>query len=92
MQIAHLFIQFLALKNTQISHHKSELFKHDYSKFKEDNFLEDFNQTDFTFLDNRNININTKFDRYLYAPIKKWCRKELKLKDEPWILVKYKRL
>ena len=84
----------MVLKNSQISHHRSELFKYDYSKFKEDKFLEDFNLTDFTYIDSMDMNMNTKFDRFLgelnslthkHAPIKKRSRKELKLVEKPWI-------
>ena len=94
IQISDHFPQFLILKNTQVSHNKSESFKHDYSKFKEDKFLEDFNQIDFTYLENSELDVNNKFDRFLkdlntltkqHAPIKRRSRKEMKLKDKPWI-------
>ena len=94
IQISDHFPQFLILKNTQVSHNKSESFKHDYSTFKEDKFLEDFNQIDFTYLENSELDVNNKFDRSLkdlntltkqHAPIKRRSRKEIKLKDKPWI-------
>ena len=93
-QITDHFPQFLILKNTQISHIKSESFKYDYSKFKEDKFLEDFNQIDFTYLESNDMGVSTKFDRFLkdlstltnkHAPIKKRSRKEIRMKDKPWI-------
>ena len=101
MQISHHFPQFLVLKNSQISHHRSESFKHDYSKFKEDKFLEDFDETDFTYIDSMDMNMNTKFDRLLgelnflthkHAPIKKRSRKELKLIDKQWINSKMQKM
>ena len=101
MQISDHFPQFLVLKNSQISHHKSVSFKHDYSKFKEDKFLEDFNQTDFTYIDNMDMDMNTKFDRFLgelnslshkHAPVKKRSRKESKLKEKPWINSKIQKM
>ena len=94
MQISDHFPQFLILKNTQVSHNKLESFKYDYSRFKEDKFLDDFNQIDFTYLENSDLDVNNKFDRLLkdlniltnkHAPIKRWSRKEVKLKDKPWI-------
>ena len=101
MQISDHIPQFLVLKNSQISHHKSVSFKHDYSKFKEDKFLEDFNQTDFTYIDNMDMDMNTKFDRFLgelnslshkNAPVKKRSRKESKLKEKPWINSKIQKM
>ena len=94
MQITDHFPQFLILKNTHVSHSKSESFKYDYSKFKEDKFLDDFNQIDFTYLENSDLDVNNKSDRFLkdlntltnkHAPIKRRSRKELKLKEKPWI-------
>ena len=38
MQITDHYPQFFILKNTQISHNKSESLKYDYSKFKESEF------------------------------------------------------
>ena len=94
MQISDHFPQFLFLKNTQVSHNKLESFKYDYSRFKEDKFLDDFNQIDFTYLENSDLDVNNKFDRFLkdlntltnkHAPIKRRSRKEMKLKYKPWI-------
>ena len=98
MQITDHFPQFMVLKNTHVSHSKSESLKYDYSKFVDDAFLEDFNQIDFNYLENSDLDINNKFDRFLkdlntltnkHAPIKRLSRKEKKLKDKPWI---YKRI
>ena len=94
MQITDHFPQFMILKNTHVSHNNSESFKYDYSRFKEDKFLDDFNQIDFTYLENSDLDVNNKFDRFLkdlntltnqHAPIKRRSRKEMKLKDKPWI-------
>ncbi len=94
MQITDHFPQFLILRNTQINHNKCESFKYDYSKFKDDKFLDDFHQIDFTYLGNNEPDVNKKFDRFLkdltnltnkHAPIKKRSRRETKLKDKPLI-------
>ena len=94
MQITDHFPQFMVLRNTHVSHCKSESLKYDYSKFVEDAFLEYFNQIDFNYLENSDLDINSKFDRFLkdlstltnkHAPIKRLSRKERKLKDKPWM-------
>ena len=94
MQITDHIPQSLILKNAQVSRNKSESFKYDYSKFKEDKFLEEFNQTNFTYFETSDMDVNKKFDRFLkdlstltnkHAPIIKRSRKEMKLKDKPWI-------
>ena len=94
MQITDHFPQFMILKNTHVSHNNSESFKYDYSSFKEDKFLDDFNQIDFTYLENNDLDVNNKFDTFLkdlntlanqHAPIKRRSRKKMKLKDKPWI-------
>ena len=82
------------MKNAHISHNKSESFKHDYSRFKEDTFLDDFNRLDFTYLKKSDLDVNNKFDRFLkelntstnkHTSIKRRSRKQMKLKDKPWI-------
>ena len=51
-------------------------------------------QVDFTYLENSDFDVNNKFDRFLkdlntltnkHALIKRRSRKEMKLKDKPWI-------
>ena len=94
MQITDHFPQFMVLKKTHVSHSKSESLKYDYSKFLDDTFLKDFNQIDFNYVENSDLDINSKFDRFLkdlntltnnHAPIKRLSRKEKKLKDKLWI-------
>ena len=101
MQISYHFPQFLILKNTQVSHYKYESFRYDYSRFKEDKFLEDFNQIEFTYLESSELDVNIKFDRCLkdlntlikqHAPVRMCSRKEMKLKDKPWINNRIQRL
>ena len=92
MQITDHFPQFMILKITHVSHNNSESFKYDYSRFKED--LDEFNQIDFTYSGDSDLDMNYKFDRFLEGlniltnhdtPIKRRSRKEIKLKDKPWI-------
>ena len=83
----------MILKNTYVCHGKSESFKYDYSRFKEDSFVEDFNQIDFSYLENGDLNLNNKFHRFLkdlktltnkHAPIRR-SRKEMKPNNKQWI-------
>ena len=80
MQITDHFPQFVILKNAQSNHNKLVSFKCDYATFKENEFHDEFNQIDFTYLENNTIDVNRKFDRFLkdltsltnkHAPIKK---------------------
>ena len=83
-----------ALCNLQPALCNLPIYKYDYSRFKEDRFLVDFKQIDFTYLENSDLDVNNKFDRFLkdldtltkqHAPIVRRSRKEMKLKDKPWI-------
>ena len=94
MQITDHFPQFMMLKNTHVRYNNCESFEYENSRFKEDKFLDDFIQIDFTYLENDDLDVSNKFDRFLkdlntltnqYAPIKRRSRKEIKLKDKPWI-------
>ena len=64
-QITDHFPQFFILKNTQISHDKSGSLKNDYSKFNENEFHEEFNQLDLTYLENSDMDVDSKFERFL---------------------------
>ena len=94
MQITDHFPQFMILKNSHVTYSKSELFIYDYSRFNKDEFLEDFNQVDVSYLENSDLDVNNKCSRFLqdlnsllsrHAPSRKRSRKEMKLKDKPWI-------
>ena len=64
MQITDHFPQFLILKHAQVSHNKSESFKYDFSKFKDETFLEEFNQTNFTYLESSDMDVNKQVERF----------------------------
>ena len=94
MQITDHFPQFMVLKNSHVTYSKSELFIYDYSRFNKDAFLEDFNQVDVSYLENSDLDVNNKCSRFLHdlnsfiskhEPSRKRSRKEMKLKDKPWI-------
>ena len=92
--IADHFPQFLIVKKAGISNRTLSFYQHDYSKFNQESFLEDFNNLNFEYL-NENINdVNTKFNKFLdnlndivkkHAPLKKLTKKELKFRNKPWI-------
>ena len=94
MQITDHFPQFLILKNTCIYWNEYKSFKNDYSKFNEEKFLDDFNNIDFAYLDNSDLDVNNNFEKFLsdlntltnkHAPLRWQNRKEVKLKNKPWI-------
>ena len=93
-QITDHFPQFLILSNSKVTRNKTQSLKYDYSKLKEDKFIEDFHNIDFTYLENENIDSNNKFDKLLtdlnclsnkHAPIRRRTKKEMKLLHKPWI-------
>ena len=63
-QISDHFPQFLVMKNSKIVYNKTVSFKHDFSKLNEQNFIDDFNNQDLSFLELDNMDINAKFDRF----------------------------
>ncbi len=93
-QISDHFPQFMVMKNSKIVYNETVSFKHDFSKLNEQNFIEDFNNLDLSFLEFDNMDVNEKFDRFLevlsslsskHAPITKRSKKEIKFKNKPWI-------
>ena len=60
----------IALINTITNHYifvilrKVALFQHDYSKFSEERFLDDFKKLSWEDLYDENLNINYKFDKF----------------------------
>ena len=61
-QISDNFPQFLVIKNTTVDYRHCTLFQHDYSKFVESSFINDFTGLSCDFLNETNLNINSKFD------------------------------
>ena len=92
-QISDHLPQFLILKNANIPHHKLAVLKSDYSRYNEGNFVSDFNETEFSYL-NGSSDINNNYDQFLkditllvekHVPTKQCSKKESKLKGKPWI-------
>ena len=99
-KISDHFPQFLVIKNVAVPYKNCSLFQYDYSKFSEHLFLDDFKKLSWEHtLNNQNLNINVKFDRFdekvhstvsHHAPIKKVNKKQLKLR--PWITPRIQKL
>ena len=83
------------MTNAAVDYKKCSLFQYYYSKLSEHLFLDDFKKLSWEdTLDNQNLNINVKFDRFYekvystvihHAPMKKVNKKKLKLRSKPWI-------
>ena len=93
-QISDYFPQLLVIKNTTVDHRRCTLFQHDYSKFVEPSFINDFTGLSWDFLNETNLNINSRSDTLYekvhetaikHVPLKKVTPKTLKLRSKPWI-------
>ena len=93
-QISDNFPQFLVIKNTTVYYRHCTLFQYDYSKFVESSFINDFTGLSWDFLNETNLNTNSKFDTVYdkvhetaitHLPLKKVTTRQLKLRSKPWI-------
>ena len=93
-QISDHFPQFLVIKNTTVVYRHCTLFHDDYSKFAGSSFINDFTGLSWDFLNETDLNINSKFDTLYekvhetaikHVPLKKVTLKQLKLRSKPWI-------
>ena len=84
----------MVIKKAGIRIKSVSCYQHDYFKFNQDNFLSDFNNIIFSHLNENNLNVNDKFDRFFanlndlvrkYAPLKKLTKNDIKLRNKPWI-------
>ena len=76
-------------------------FQHDFSNLNEPNLGNDFANIDLTFLNDSVLDVNAKFNRLLsildnlvktHAPLKKLTKRDIKLRNEPWISSKIQKL
>ena len=88
-----IFLSFWLLKKT-VDYRNCTLFQHDFSTFVESSFINDFTRLSWDFLNETNLNINSKFDTFYekvhetaikHVPLEKVAPKQLKLKSKPWI-------
>ena len=82
------------MKNVTIDYRNVTLFQHDYSKFSEQAFVNSFNKLSWNDINDVNLNINNKFDKFYekvhltvieHVPLKKVNKKQLKLRLKPWV-------
>ena len=59
-QISDHFPQFIVIKKAGIRMKPVSYYQHDYSKFNQDNFLSDFNNINFSYLNENNLDLNDK--------------------------------
>ena len=99
-QISDNLPQFLILLNVNITQNKSTVFKSDYSNFNEINFVHDFNEIDFGYL-NEVFNIDSNYGQFLkdivslveqHVPTRKCSKRESKFKIKPWITKRIQRM
>ena len=99
-QITDHFPQFLVVKHAGITYKNLSYFEHDFSKLNEETLLNDFENLDLTYLNNSDLGVNDKFNRLLsslnelvetHAPLKKLNKKDIKLRNKPWINQKLKK-
>ena len=69
-------------------------FQHDFSHFSEENLLNDFSSIDLSYLNESAVDINAKFNRFLFnldevvkthAPLRKLKKRDIKFRNKPWI-------
>ena len=93
-QITDHFPQFLIVKHTGISYKNLSYYQHDFSNLNEENLLNDFAHLDFSYLNDSNLDVNAKFNRFLssldevvktHAPLKKLTKRDIKFRNKPWI-------
>ena len=88
-QIADHFPQFFIIEKAGITN--KTYYKHDYSKFDDEWFLTDFTNLNLEYVNDSQIDVNSKFNRFLdeivrnHAPLKKLAKRDLKLRNKPWI-------
>ena len=84
-----MIVEKAGITNKTISY-----YKHDYSKFDKERFLADFKNPNFEYLNDGQTDVNAKFNRFLasldeivrnHAPLRKLTKRDLKLRNEPWI-------
>ena len=93
-------LQFLILLNVNVTQNNVAVLKSDYSNFNEINFVHDFNEIDFWYL-NESSNIDSKYDQFLndivslvdqHVPTKKFSKKDSKFWIKPWITNRIQRM
>ena len=85
---------FLIIKKIHPKKSKFEVHVRDYSKLNERRFIDEIDQTDWDQALSHTTNIDDMFDTFhtrveeivnKHVPVRKLSKKEIKLKDKPWI-------
>ena len=93
-QIVDDFPQFSIVSKIGITNKAMSYYQHNYSQFDQGQFLADFNNLTFDYLNDNQSDVNEKFNRFLddlnkiigqHAPLKKLSKRDLKLRNKPWI-------
>ena len=93
--------QFAILKDNAPDYKNLSQFAHDYRKFDEASFLSEYSESDISYLSDESIDLNTKFDTFLFnlnnliekhCPEKRLNKKMLKLRNKPWITFQIQRM
>ena len=99
-QISDHLPQFLIQKNANTLQYKVTVFKSDYSNYTEGNFVDDFSQIEFNYL-NDNLDIDNNYNQFLkdiillveqHVPTKQCSKTESKLKGKPWITYRIQKM
>ena len=86
--------QFAILYDNAPEYKTSSYYAYDYKNFNEGKFLSDYNDIERSFLNDNDIDVNQKFEIFLFKlhnlvdkhlPKKKLSKKALKLRSRPWI-------
>ena len=86
--------QFTVLYNNAPEYKTSSFHVYDYKNLNEENFISDYKDVERSYLNDKEIDINRKFETFLYklhnlvdkhCPKKKLSKKALKLRSKPWI-------
>ena len=93
-QVADHIPQFLIVKRAGIINKTLSYYKHDYSRFDEENFIADFNNLNLDYLYDDQTGVNEKFNRFLNnlddvvkksAPLKTLTKRDIKFQNKPWV-------
>ena len=88
------FPQFLIIENLKVNYAALNYYKHDYSHFSEEAFVDEVSHLDFSPIYNSNLNTNSKFDLFydqidsvykVLVPYKRLSKKEVKIASKAWI-------
>ena len=100
-QITDHFPQFLIVKHAGISYKNLSYYQHDFTNLNEETLLNDFANINSSYMNDNNLDVNTKFNRLLsclddmvktHAPLKKLTKCDIKFRNKPWINRKIKKM